>query len=80
MSVYGQDAYTLLFFMLLINVHIPTVPSNAQSRKVRASMRSPKKYAHIDAQSRKVGADKYPTKLLFLRMLGALECAVCEQQ
>ena len=26
-SVYGQDAYTA-FFMLLINMHVPTVPSN----------------------------------------------------
>ena len=38
------------------------------------------KYAHIDAQSRKIGADEYPTMLLFLGVLEALECAVCEQQ
>ena len=62
-------------------------PSKAQSRKVHASMRSSEKYAHIDAQSRKVGACllfwtdlDYPTKLLFLRVLGALECAICENQ
>ena len=66
--------------MILINVHVSADPSTAQSRKVRASMRSSKKYAHDDAQSRKVGADGYPTKLLFLSVLGALECAVCEQQ
>ena len=38
---------TLLFFMLLINMRVPTVPRNAQYRKVRASMRSPENYAQV---------------------------------
>ena len=73
--------------MLVINMHVPTASSNTQSRKVLASLRNAENYAHIDAQYRKAGAGlliwtdlEYPTKLLFLRVLEALECAVCEQQ
>ena len=68
-SVYGQDAYTAF-------LHVAHKHARSNSTKQCAVQKS----TCIDAQSRKVGAGRYPTKLLFLRVLGALKCAVCEQQ